>query len=107
MQLMVGPFNVSIFLLAALNKIVLQSSHSFFNSKISCEVQKAVSDDSVRQVQEYINFLIQEKSAFRGFSIPPLCLYPAALVSFKEDTSDSREIFLQPQRQMQKSQNAL
>lgn len=47
------------------------------NSKISRGVQQAVSADSVGQAQlECINFLIQEKSAFPGFSNPHFAYIP-------------------------------
>lgn len=72
-------FNVCSFLLAALLSTKCLCSHltHILNSKISCGVQQAVSADSVGQVQlECINFLIQEKSAFPGFTTPLFAYIP-------------------------------
>lgn len=79
MQLTVGPFNVHGFLLAARLSTKCLCSHltHILNSKISRGVQQAVSADSLGQVQlECINFLIQEKSAFPGFSTPHFAYIP-------------------------------
>lgn len=78
----VGPLMLADSLLATFLSTKCLCSHltHILNSKISRGVQQAVSADSVGQAQlERINFLVQEESAFPGFSCPTLRIYPCAL----------------------------